>query len=386
MLALFRQYVWLLLIAPPLAYYLLVLYAVFQFRRERRSWPGNYTPPISVLKPVGGLEHGTYDNFASFCRQDYPLYEILFCVNDESDSAVPLIEKLIRDFPERSIRLLIGRDHRGLNPKADKLIRLVREAQYDLFVTSDSDVRVGPNYLRSVAAPFSDPAVGVVSTFFQGKAEDGFVGRTQALSYVADFWTHGMVSHLIEDGFKWGTGATVAMPRELLAMIGGYESIVDYHSDDFRITQALTSRGYRVEFASEPIQMVYPPQSFRSFVQHQILWSFRLRRLRPAGHFGLLFTFGLPWAILAGILSGSAVTGAAVLAGYFVLRAAAILAIGLGVLRDPQVRRAWFLFPVCDALGFCVWLVSFFKNRVHWRGREYLIEAGGRLTLPPTSD
>jgi len=334
---------------------------------------------------VGGLEHATYENFASFCRQDYPVYEILFCVNDESDSAVPVIERLIRDFPDRSIRLLIGRDHRGLNPKADKLCRLVREAQYDLFVTSDSDVRVGPGYLRSVAAPFSDPGVGVVSAFFQAQVERTFVSRIQSLSYVIDFWTHGMVSHLLEGGFKWGTGATVAMPRELLAMIGGYESIVDYHSDDFRIAQALTSRGYRVEFASEPVLMVYPPQSFRAFIQHQTLWSLRLRRLRPLGHFGLLFTFGLPWAILAAMICHNPLATATLLAGYFILRSASVLSIGLGVLRDPLVRRTWFLFPVCDALGFGVWLVSFFTNRVHWRGREYLIASGGRLTLPPAS-
>lgn len=373
------------LVAPPLAYYLLCLYAAFHFRRRRRTWPTDYTPPISVLKPVGGIEHGTYENFVSFCRQDYPVYEILFCVNDENDSAVPVIERLIKEFPDRSIRLLIGRDHRGLNPKADKLCRLVREARYDLFVTSDSDVRVGPNYLRSVAAPFSDPGVGVVSAFFQAQVEKNCVSQLQSLSYVADFWTHGMVSYFLEKGFKWGTGATVAMPRQLLAMIGGYESIVDYHSDDFRIAQALIALGYRVEFAAQPILMVYPPQSFWSFVQHQVLWSLRLRRLRPLGHFGLIFTFGLPLTIAAAMISGSLTTAAMIVGGYFVLRAATILSMGLGVLRDPLVRRTWVLFPICDALGFGVWLISFFKNRVQWRGREYMIAEGGRLMLPPAS-
>jgi ceramide glucosyltransferase len=385
MALLFQKYLWLVVIAPPLAYYLLCLYSAFHFRRQAPSWPTRYLPPVSVLKPVGGLEHSTYENFASFCHQDYPLYEILFCVNDETDSAVPVIERIIRDFPDRSIRLLIGRDHLGLNPKADKLCRLVREAKYDLFVTSDSDVRVGPGYLRSVAAPFRHPQVGAVSTFFQGQIDGSFVSHLQSLSYVADFWAQGMVSYLIEKGFKWGTGATMAIPRDLLAMIGGYESIVDYHSDDFRIAQALTSRGYRVEFASEPVSMVYPPQSFRSFIQHQVLWSIRLRRIRPQSHFGLLFTFGLPWAILAAILAGSPYMATGVLAGYLLLRCASILAMGLGVVRDPLVRRNSILFPVWDALAFGVWIAGLFRNRVHWRGREYLIEPGGRLTLPPAS-
>ena len=174
----------------------------------------------------------------------------------------------------------------------------MREAKYDLLVSSDADVRVGPGYLRSVAAPFGDPRVGAVSAFFQGRIEDSFVSRVQSLGYIADFWTQGMVSHFVEDGFKWATGASLAIPRRVLTEIGGYESVVDSHSEDLLLVQALTARGYRVEFASEPITMVYPRQSFSAFFRHQILWSLRLRHVRPAGHFGLLLTFGLPWACL----------------------------------------------------------------------------------------
>lgn len=377
-----HHYIW-LIVAAPLVYCLLCLFAAFHFRSQRRSWPGGYTPPISVLKPVRGLEHALYENFASFCRQDYPVYEILFCVREESDPAVPVIERIIRDFPDCSIRLLVGRANRGINPKANKLCRLVREARYDLLVSSDADVRVGPGYLRSVAAPFSDPHVGLVSAFFQGQIEGNFVSRIQSLSYVAGFWTQGIVSHLLEGGFQWATGATLAIPRDLLSAIGGYEAVVDSHSEDLLLVRALASRGYRVEFASEPVSMVYPRQSLRAFLQHEILWSLRLRHIRPLGHFGLLFTFALPWAVLACAIGGNSLAAAAILAGYLLFRSAVILAMGRGVVRDPLVRRTWPLFPVCDALAFGVWLASFFHTRMRWHGHEYLMESGGRLALPP---
>lgn len=376
----------LLLAAAPFVYYLLCLFSAYRVRRALRFAPrADHTPPASILKPVRGVDRAARENFSSYCRQDYPEYEILFCVDEASDPVIPVIQELIGDFPERSIRLLVGQDHLGLNSKIDKLVRLVREARYDLLVTADSDVRVPTNYLRSVAAPFRDPQVGAVTTFFKSQVDGSLVASLEALGLIAEFWANGVVACLMEGGLKWGTGATMVVTRQHLASVGGYEAFVNFHSDDFQLAQALTARGLRMEFASEPVVMVYPSQSLSEFLQHELLWYVRLRRLRPKGHFGLLFSQGLPWAVAAALVAPSAMVAAAYLVSYVVLRFAVVLAVGEGVLRDRLARRLVWLTPLRDALTFCVWLGSFFRSRFYWRGRELVTHKSGRLSLPDTN-
>ncbi len=376
----------LLLAIAPFFYYILCLISVLRVRRVLRAAPRtDFTPPASILKPVRGVDRAARENFSSYCRLDYPEYEILFCVDEASDPVVPVIQDLIHEFPERSIRLLIGQDHLGLNSKIDKLVRLVREARYDLLVTADSDVRVPPNYLRSVAAPFHDPQVGAVTTFFKSQVDGSIVASLEALGLIAEFWANGLVACLTEGGLKWGTGATMAVTRQHLASCGGYEAFVNFHSDDYQLAQALITRGLRVEFAYEPVVMVYPSQTLGNFLKHEILWYVRLRRLRPKGHFGLLFSQGLPWAVAAAFVAPSATVAAAYLVSYVALRAVVVLAVGEGVLRDRLTRRLVWMTPLRDAITFCVWLASFFRNRVNWRGRELVIQKNGRLSLPDTN-
>jgi ceramide glucosyltransferase len=380
------RYGLLLVALAPFVYYCLCLFSAVRTRLAlRRALPADFTPPASILKPVRGVDRAALENFSSYCRQDYPEYEILFCVDEPSDPVVPVIHELMRKFPERSIRLLIGQEHLGLNSKIDKLVRLVQEARYDLLVTADSDVRVPPNYLRSVAAPFSDPQIGAVTTFFKSQVGGSLVASLEALGMIAEFWANGLVACLTEGGLKWGTGATMAVTRRHLVAVGGYQAFVNFHSDDFQLAQALISIGLRIEFASEPVVMVYPSQSLGNFLRHEVLWYVRLRRLRPKGHLGHILSQGLPWAVLAAAIAPSAAIAAAYLLSYAVLRFAVVLTVGEGVLRDRLTRRLVWLTPLRDALTFCVWLASFFRNRVNWRGRELIILKDGRLSLPDYS-
>src|SRR5216684_8842248 len=163
--AMWRDAVLLLALAPLVYYVLATLAALRFFGRARARQLPNYTPPVSVLKTVRGVDFGSHENFASFCRQEYQDYEILFAVNDDADPAVPLIQRIIEEFPERRIRLLVGAEHLGANRKVNKLARLVREAQHDLLVLTDGDVRVGPHYLREVVAPLADCKTGAVTSF-----------------------------------------------------------------------------------------------------------------------------------------------------------------------------------------------------------------------------
>lgn len=372
----------------PFVYYLLCIYSALSFFLAQRK-PGrgvtpasDFMPPVSILKPVRGLDRDAYENFASFCRQDYPEYEILFAVCEADDPAVPVIEKLIQDFPERSIRLLIGADIQGTSSKVCKLCRLVREARYDLLAISDSDVRVEPDYLRGVAAPFRDPRVGAVTALFRGMVVPQLVSEVDCVGSSAEFCAGALVARKLE-GLKFALGSTMATTRERLAEIGGFEALVNHHSDDFEFGKRIAARGYRVELTRYPVWMIFPAQSLRNYLRHELRWAIGLRHIRPWGHLGLIFTHGLPWSLVAAAVAPSSLVAAGYIGTYFVLRFLMAWTVGVWGLKDPVLRRKLWLLPLRDASAFLVWLASFASNRIQWRGLEFTIQEG-RL-IPVTS-
>ena len=217
----------LLLAAAPLAYYVAATLAAWRFfRRERTNGLRHYTPPVSLLKPVRGVDFASYENYASFCLQAYPDYEILFAVNDALDPAVPLIHGLIATFPERQIRLLIGAENLGANRKVNKLARLSREALHEILVLTDGDVRVGPNYLREVVAPFVDQSTGAVTSFYRGIAEKNLGAELEAIGASSDFFAGVLMAEWTE-GMNFALGASIVTTKRWLSKIGGFESIAD---------------------------------------------------------------------------------------------------------------------------------------------------------------
>lgn len=371
---------WLVLVVAlvPFGYYLLAVYSARRFfleARKRARPPDGFAPPASILKPVRGLDPGAHENFASFCRLNYPEYEILFAVSDADDPAIPVIQKLMHDFPERSIRLLVGAENLGASSKVCKLCRLVHEARYDLLVISDSDVRVEPNYLRGVATLFRDTQVGAATTLFRGMETHNLVAELDCVGSSAEFCAGAIVARQLE-GVKFTLGATMATTRERLAEIGGFEALVDHHSDDFELGKRIAARGYRVELVPEPVWMAFPPQTLREYVQHELRWAIGLRHIRPKGHLGLLFAQGLPWSIAASAVAPSTAIAAAYLGGYVALRFLMAWMVGVWGLQDPVLRRRLWLLPLRDALAFPIWLASFASNRIRWRGLEFTVEKG----------
>ncbi|HVS88624.1 MAG TPA: bacteriohopanetetrol glucosamine biosynthesis glycosyltransferase HpnI [Candidatus Acidoferrum sp.] len=372
----------LVLALGPFIYYVLTLWAgVLHFRRKQQgpSARSSYTPPASILKPVRGLDCEAYENFASFCRLDYPEYEILFCVSDADDPVVPVIEKLQQDFPNRRIRLFVGAPGIGASSKVNKLCRLVEEAKYELLVISDSDVRVESNYLRDVAAPFAEPAVGAVTVFFRSLIPGSFGATLDAAGSAVEFATSALLAQKLE-GVRFTLGATMAATKERLAEIGGFKALANHYVDDFELGNRIAACGYRVELASTPVWMVYPRETLGEFLRHELRWIIGLRNVRPGGHAAMGFTFGLPWTILAAGVSPSTILALLYVFTYLVLRGAVYLTLGAWGLNDSVVRRAWWLAPVRDAASFAVWLVSFFSDRICWRGLEFQVKRG--LLIP----
>ena len=366
----------LLLACVPLVYYLFAIYSALNFfSSEPKPAPASWAPPVSVLKPVRGLDREAYENFSSYCRQDYPQYEILFAADDADDPAVPVIRRLMRDFPAKPIRLLLRAPRLGASSKINKLCLLAREASHDLLVISDSDVRVEPQHLRQVAAPFADPQVGAVTALFRGMVAGDLASELDCLGATTSFLPSVLVSRKLE-GMKFTLGATMATTKRCLAEIGGFEAFVNHHSDDFELGHRIAARGYRIELLREPVWMVYPRQTFRGFLQHERRWSVGVRNVRPFAHFGLLFSQGLFWALLAAAIAPAAWIAALYLAAYLVLRFTVAWTAGVWGLRDPVVRRKFWLAPLYDALTFGVWLASFASNRIRWRGEEFEIRRG----------
>jgi ceramide glucosyltransferase len=377
----------LILALSPFVYYVLAIYAGWDyFRRVRKtSFPAHpFTPPVSILKPVRGVDREAYENFASFCRQDYPTYEVLFAVADADDPVIPIIEKLQRDFPSCDIRLIAGIPAAGASPKMTNLCRQVKEAKYDLLAINDSDVRVEPDYLRLVAAPFADPKVGVVTGFFRGLTLGNFASDLDALGVPTDSAASTLVAWKF-GGIDFALGWTMATTKKHLAEIGGFESMLDTHSDDFLLGNEIAKRGCRVELMPKPVWVVFPRERLRDFLRHELRWSIMLRGIRPAGYLAMVMTFGLPWAVLAALASPTWSLAICYLAVYWALRLAVAWTIGVWGLEDPVVRRKFWLVPVRDALNFGVYLASFFSNQVSWRGLKYRVQGSKIVPLPDSA-
>jgi len=359
----------------PFLYYLTVIYSAWRYFRRPRESNSDFSPPVSLLKPVRGMERETYANFSSFCRLDYPEYEILFAVNDADDPAVPVIEKLIRDFPRRSIRLLMGSSSRGSNDKVRKLCRLAREAHYGILVISDSDVRVEPDYLRAVVSPFRNPQVGAVTCLYQLKPEPRWGPELEAIGVASEFFPGVLVARLLE-GVKFALGATMAARSEILAEIGGFEAIADSFSDDFELGNRIAAKGYRVDLIPYTVWTLPFSEGALGFFEHQLRLAVGLRNSRPWGHFGRILAQGLPWAVAAAAVHRSWAAAAAFLGAYLALRLAMAWTVGVWGLHDPLMRRKWWLVPLWDAIAFVVWAASFAQNRVRWRGAEFYVRKG----------
>src|SRR5580698_10587195 len=287
--------------AIPSIYYTIALFSCVRFflaARAEADEKSGFEPPVSLLKPVRGLDPDAYENFASFCRQDYPDYEILFCVGDTNDPVFPVLERLVRDFPERQIRIVVGSGRIATNDKVAKLARLVEEASHEHLVISDSDVRVGPDYLRNVIAPLANPKIGATTCLYVPLEESTWVERLQDVGMMSDFYPGILVAKQL-DGVKFALGPTIATTRSRLRAFGGYEAIENRPADDLLVGRLIAEQGCEVVMLPYAISTVPDYQSLRELFYKRLRWITVMRHMRPWGHLGLIFTLGLPWSLLA---------------------------------------------------------------------------------------
>jgi len=341
-------------------------------------------PPVSVLKPVHGLEAQLRENVESFFRQDYPQYEILFAADDTNDAALDIVREVSARYPHISCRILItGRP--WPNPVVYSFHSMAEAARYEILVTTDSDVEVDPSYLRELVPPLLDPKVGMLTCVYRGKNAGGFFSGLTAIGMSVEMTAGVLVANLLE-GMKFGLGPTTVVRKDALASIGGYEALKDYIAYDFAIGNLIAKAGYRVVLSGHIIDHVVNQKSFRQMWQNQLRWAQTTRYSRPKGHFGSGLIFAMPYGIL-GFLAAAALgqwkLAILLLAAAVLNRLAEAWLVGWRVVRDPQIRRAPWLYPLRDLLGFAIWFASYLNLRYEWRDNRFELK-GTRIAIRQT--
>ena len=369
-------YAFLGIAAIPFIYYLIALYSSWRyFAQKAVPADASFTPPVSNLKPIRGLDPDAYENLASFCGQDYPDYELVFCVDQDDPAVTEVLDRLRRNFPERTIRILYGSGRIATNDKVAKLARLASEAAHEIVVISDSDVRVGPDYLKEIVAPLRDPKVGAVTCFYLPTEVKTFTDHLQTAGMISDFYPGILVAWQL-DGVKFALGTTIATTRAKLSGFGGYTSIEDRPGDDLLVGRLIAEQGFEVVLLPYVVETVPDYQSMPALLHKRLRWIVVMRHMRPWGHFGLLFTQGLPWSIAAVAVHPTTAVALAFFGTYMALRVAMTWMIGVHGLKQRRFWKQMPLIPVWDAIACFIWLTSFLRHSIRWRGADYYIRDG----------
>ncbi len=369
-------------------YYLICLRSAFGFLAQRKSTSKDarstpFLPPVSILKPLKGVDPNIYDSFRSHCLQDYPAYEFIFGVSDSDDPAVASVRKLQLEFPDQAIRLVVCSEKLGANVKVSNLEQMLQSARYDYLIVNDSDIHIERDYLRRVMATLGDQRVGMVTCLYRGLPASTLGSRLEALGLSTDFCASVLVARQLEGGLRFGLGSTLAFRRADLDRAGGFKSFVDCLADDYELGRRIAELGLQVQLSDVVVETHLPAYDVSGFWSHQLRWARGVRDARAGGYVGLISTFGLMWALLAVVSAGGAPWSWAALAAVVLLRVAVALVVGRTVLHDGQLLRNLWLLPARDLIAVTIWIASFAGHTVTWRGDRFELKKGRLKRIIP---
>lgn len=336
-----------------------------------------HAPPLSVLKPLAGLEDSLESNLRGFFEQRYPAFEILFAVRTPTDGAVSVVQKLRAEYANVPSKLLFTGEPPYPNAKVWSLDQMKSAAQHELLVMSDSDIRVTPEFLSTVAAEFADRAVGLSTCPYRAVPTRGLWSTLEALGINTQFLGGVLTARMLE-GMKFALGPTIVARKQVLDEIGGFDRLKDYLAEDFVMGKFAAERGHEVILSSYVIEHHIGGHGFTANMKHRLRWCRSTRRSRPYGYVGELFTMPLPLALLLVVWDPLMWPAAAIAV---MLRAASAWACAGWVLHDPLAARYWYLIPLQDVLAFLLWIAGFFGNTILWRGRRYHLKPDGTFEL-----
>jgi len=351
--------------------------AIRFFRKARRRWgdDGVHTPPVTILKPLKGRGIDLYRNLESFCLQDYPDYEIVFGVADSDDPAIEIVRRLQAAFPNRRIALTVG-ERAGTNAKVANLINMMPATRHDVFVLSDADIRVRPDYLRTLVKPLRDPNVGLSTCLYRGIGDFGLPSIVESLLINTDFIPMALIGDWI--GIKMAYGASIAFTRAGLDRIGGFESIRDHLADDYLLGNRIAAAGHDIAILPYVVETVLDSETLGDVWRHQLRWARTYRACQPAGWMAALVTQATFWGLMAVVATGGSSVGWSMLGLVTAARLGALL-VTMRLLGERDTPRHFGLIPLKDLLTTSVWIASWLGRSVVWSGRRYRVDRDGRL-------
>jgi ceramide glucosyltransferase len=362
------------------AYVLTAIHRVNGFKRLVEV-SGTFRPPVTVLKPIYGLDVGLYENLRSFCHQDYPRYQIVFGVQDAADPAVRVIERLIGEFPKTDITLIVDSRVAGANLKASNLENIYHVAKHDLLVIADSDMRVDEKYLATVIAPFEDSKVGVVTCLYKGTSTAGVPSLLASMFINEWFLPSVLVSAGIRD-IRFCFGATMAVRRHLLDMIGGFKTLAQYLADDHMLGKLVSAQGFKVALSGYIVENMVFEENFMTLFKHELRWARTVRTVEPLGHAFSFIMYGVPLAFFGALMVDLTFDWDWFEVALIVLAVSLRVSMHFAVRRKldlPKDRSLW-LVPLRDILSFVIWGTSFFGRRIDWKGRMFDVRPDGFVT------
>jgi len=360
-----------------IAFSLLSLGASLWLFRKRSAVVDDSLAPVTIMKPLKGEDHELYENLASFCAQDYPCFQVIFCVDNPQDPSLRVVERLRKDFPALDIEAVISRNKIGCNPKINNLANAYSKAKHDTLLISDSDIRVGRDFLRRSVPAFQDPKVGLVTCFYRAANAKGLWGKLEALSINAQFLPQAVTAGAF--GMRFAMGAAILLRRSAFDAIGGFKSLADHIADDYSLGVAVQAAGYRVEFSELVVDSITESWSASDMIRHQIREFRTIRICQPAGYFGTFLLHGFSLLTLKMALFGVDPNSLRLLLLLLAVKSFSIFWIHRVGLKSREPQWPLLLLPLSEWLSFACWLSGFGSSQVLWRGQMYSIAPNGRL-------
>jgi ceramide glucosyltransferase len=360
------------------AFYLLSIIAGLRFfSRPEPNEDGNLAS-ATIMIPLHGADFKAYQNYAGFCRQDYPEYQIVFGVRDSRDSSIPIVQRLIEEFPDRDIALVVSDKTIGQNLKVSNLQNMLERVKHERIVIVDSDIRVSPDYLRRVLAPLEHGRVGMVTCLYRAAEAPDFGAKLEAVGITAEFAPGVLVAWMLE-GVKFALGSTMATTRTRLEAAGGFSALADYLADDFMLGNLIDRSGYEVRLSKHVVETAMQPVGLGGMLRHQLRWARSTRISRPLGYLGMILTFGTALALLTVAMDLASLPSLLLLGATLIARLTMGWLIGVHWLKDKLLKRYFWLVPVRDLLSFLIWCSSWVGKRVEWRGRLFEVGRDGKM-------
>ena len=375
-------YLLVLISFSAIGYLLFANFCIIELRKNirRPHIPSDFTPSVTVFKPICGLEHGMDENLRSFCKQDYPDYQIIFGLHGKEDDAIPVIQKLIADYPQLDLEMVVDTRLYGSNHKVSNLINMFPSAKHEILLVADSDMRVNKNYLHDIVTPFANAANGAVTCLYSGRTDNGVASKLNAMFINEWFLPSVLISNALKD-INYCLGATMAVRREILTDFGGFEVLADYLADDYMLGQMVTERGYKVHLSHTIVENLSYEPNYKSLFLHELRWARTLRVVEPLGFLGTFLTDTLIISCITALFA-LLFTQHSFLPSWILsitITARILLHLQVKSALDLDGRGSLLLIPVRDLISFVIRIVSFTGHSVEWRNHTFSVDDDGLI-------